>query len=96
MKKISEILEEIIKKNNLQDEFLLEQIKEIWQEVFPKILTQHVKVIRYIDEHESLVLFSDSSAWKHEILLRQKEIVEKINIKLKIKNLQKQILKIEI
>ena len=99
MKNIGEILEEIFENNKTQDYFFLAQITNIWQENFPKSLTQHAKVVKIIEENMILVLGIDSAVWKHEILIRQKEILEKINSILRKKTNKKnhrQILKIEI
>lgn len=76
-KSLEEILQVIIKKQNLDKVLELYDLKERFNEIVGDQIAKQVKIEKF--EKGILTLEVESSAWKNEIFLLREKIIEKIN-----------------
>ncbi len=76
-KSLEEILQVIIKKQNLEKVLEFYDLKERFSDIVGEQIAKQVKIEKF--EKGVLTLQVESSAWKNEIFLLRENIIEKIN-----------------
>ena len=75
---ISVLLQMVLDKAHISDEMVLEKLSEGLETIVGPLILPHVKIERL--DKGILTLKSDSSAWKQELFLQKKAIIEKCNL----------------
>ena len=75
---IGVLLQMVLDKSHLSDEMGLEKLCEGLEVIVGPLILPHVKIVRL--DKGILTLKSDSSAWKQELFLQKKAIIDKCNL----------------
>ena len=75
---IGVLLQMVLDKSHLDDEMVLEKLAEGLEVIVGPLIIPHVKIDRL--DKGILTLKCDSSAWKQELFLQKKAIIEKCNL----------------
>lgn len=74
---ISVLLEQVLKKNHIDENMHLRTISEHFGDIVGKAVLPHVQLVKL--DKRTLVLKAASSAWKSELFLQKKTIIDKCN-----------------
>jgi len=77
MKSIENIINEFVDENEIGNEFVFSQISNVWNKNFSDTVKNNIKLVRF--ENSILFMHTDSAAWKKEMQLRSKEIIDNLN-----------------
>lgn len=77
---ISILLKMVLDKNKISDDMSFSTLCERFEEVIGKLIFPHVKPVSL--DKNILVLKCDHSAWKQELYLQKKAIIDKCNLML--------------
>ena len=80
MKSIGNVINEFVDENEMGDEYIFVQISDVWNKNFSDTVKNNIKLVKF--EKNVLYMYSDSAAWKKEIMLRSAEIISKFNTQL--------------
>jgi predicted nucleic acid-binding Zn ribbon protein len=75
---ISVLLQMVLDKAHITEEMVLEKLSEGLEIIVGPLILPHVKIERL--DKGILTLKCDSSAWKQELFLQKKAIIEKCNL----------------
>ena len=76
-KDLNQILKKIVQDNGLSDQMFISQLIDNWEQIFEEGMVKYVKAKKI--EDGILILVTNSSTWRQEIRLKEKEICSKIN-----------------
>ena len=71
------IFNQFASQTGLDDKMKYSSIPEIWKDIVGDKIASHTKVVNA--DYGKLVISTESSTWRAEIILRKKSIIEKIN-----------------
>lgn len=74
---ISVLLEQVLKKNHIDENMYFGTISEHFGEVVGSAVLPHVQLVKL--DKRTLVLKAASSAWRSELFLQKKAIIDKCN-----------------
>ena len=74
---ISVLLEQVLKKNHIDENMHLRTISEHFGDIVGTAVLPHVQLVKL--DKRTLVLKAASSAWKSELFLQKKAIIDKCN-----------------
>lgn len=74
---ISVLLEQVLKKNHIDENMHLRTISEHFGDIVGTAVLPHVQLVKL--DKRTLVLKAASSAWKSELFLQKKTIIDKCN-----------------
>ena len=74
---VSVLLEQVLKKNHMDENMHLRTISEHFGDIVGKAVLPHVQLVKL--DKRTLVLKTASSAWKSELFLQKKTIIDKCN-----------------
>lgn len=74
---ISVLLKMVLDKSNITEDMTFKTLSEGFEKVVGTLLLPHVKIDRF--NKGILVLKCANSAWKHELFLQKKAIIDKCN-----------------
>jgi predicted nucleic acid-binding Zn ribbon protein len=77
MTPLGEALKDVFKELGLEKDLLKARILSEWPQIIGKSISDKVNAVRF--DGGFLVLSSESSVWKNEIMLRKNELISKIN-----------------
>ncbi len=75
---ISILLQMVLDKAHITEEMALKKLSEGLESVVGALIKPHVQILKF--ERNVLTLKCDSSAWKQELFLQKKAIIDKCNI----------------
>jgi predicted nucleic acid-binding Zn ribbon protein len=78
---LNTVIKSIVKQKKWDDLFVCSRIIEVWSQILDGKLVTKVKVKKF--EKGVLYLETESSAWRTELQLRKKQIINKINYLIK-------------
>lgn len=79
-KPISLLLDRLIQINGWEDKVAIGKIARSWSEIVGETISAHTRLGKFINGELSIK--TDSSIWRSELLLRQEDIIKKINSKI--------------
>lgn len=74
---ISVLLEQVLKKNHIDENMYFNTISEHFEEIVGRAVLPHVQLVKL--DKRTLVLKVASSAWRSELFLQKKAIIDKCN-----------------
>ena len=74
---VSVLLEQVLKKNHIDENMHLRTISEHFGDIVGTAVLPHVQLVKL--NKRTLVLKAASSAWKSELFLQKKTIIDKCN-----------------
>ena len=77
---ISVLLQMVLDKAHITDEMVIEKLSESLETIVGILVKPHVQIIKF--DKNILTLKCDSSAWKQELFLQKKAIIDKCNLML--------------
>lgn len=77
MIELNAVIQKIVKQKKWDDLFICSKIVEVWSQILDGKLVAKVKIKKF--EKGVLYLETESSAWRTELQLRKKQIINKIN-----------------
>jgi|GEM_PF-2166897 len=77
MMALDSVIEKLAMNSNLKDSYIESQIKKSWSEILGEIPAKHINISRL--KENILYLYTNSSTWRTELRLREKEIIKDIN-----------------
>ena len=77
---ISVLLQMVLDKAHITEEMAIEKLSESLESIVGSLVKPHVQIVKF--EHSVLTLKCDSSAWKQELFLQKKAIIDKCNLML--------------
>jgi predicted nucleic acid-binding Zn ribbon protein len=83
MTNLGDALKDVFQDLGLEKELFRARVLSEWQKIVGKNISDRVKPVRF--DSDFLILSSESSVWKNEIILRKSELIDKINSRLKAK-----------
>ena len=75
---ISVLLQMLVDKTQLSDEMAFEKLENNLENIVGPLIKPHVQIVKF--ERNILTLKCDSSAWKQELFLKKKAIIDKCNL----------------
>lgn len=75
---ISVLLQMVLDKAHITDEMALEKLTNSLEMIVGPLIKPHVQIVKF--EHNILTLKCGSSAWKQELFLQKKAIIDKCNL----------------
>ena len=75
---ISVLLQMVLDKTHITDEMALEKLSEGLETIVGPLVKPHVQIAKF--DKNILTLKCDSSAWKQELFLQKKAIIDKCNL----------------
>ena len=75
---ISVLLQMVLDKTHITDEMALEKLSAGLETIVGPLIKPHVQIVKF--ERNILTLKCDSSAWKQELFLQKKAIIDKCNL----------------
>ena len=75
---ISVLLQMVLDKAHITDEMALEKLTNGLETIVGSLVKPHVQIAKF--ERNILTLKCDSSAWKQELFLQKKAIIDKCNL----------------
>lgn len=77
IKALDSVIENLAMNSNLKDSYIESQIKKSWSKILGEIPAKHINISRL--KENILYLYTNSSTWRTELRLREKEIIKDIN-----------------
>lgn len=78
MKSLKDVLNKLIEINGWEDKICFSRIVNNWDKIIGDSVANHSLPKKLVEGE--LHIKTDSSTWRSELLIRQEEIIEKINI----------------
>ena len=75
---ISVLLERVLKKNHIDENMYFNTISEHFEEIVGSAVLPHVRLVKL--DKRTLMLKVASSAWRSELFLQKKAIIDKCNL----------------